>query len=144
MNLKGVLDFSLGNFLCLRGFAPMGQLFDISEAAPSIQRDLLAEHRDEMVAFLSQGEFLFFPEVILCVTLDHDGAATEAVDTLFAFVRAGKRFSKMKFDDLQISCAVSKSRGEDDMRSEVYFNVATVFLNRGPKHKFRELTAIIA
>ena len=23
MKLKGVLDFSLGNFLCLRGFAPV-------------------------------------------------------------------------------------------------------------------------
>ena len=33
MILKGILDFSLGNFLCLRGFAPMGDLYyDISEA----------------------------------------------------------------------------------------------------------------
>ncbi len=24
MKLKGLLDFSLGNFLCLRGFAPLG------------------------------------------------------------------------------------------------------------------------
>ena len=24
MKLKGILDFSLGNFLCLRGFARMG------------------------------------------------------------------------------------------------------------------------
>jgi len=52
VKLKGVLDFSLGNFLCLRGYAPLGVLFDISEPAPSIQRDLLNEHRDEMVAFL--------------------------------------------------------------------------------------------
>lgn len=109
MNLKGVLDFSLGNFLCLRGFAPMGQLFDVSEAAPSIQRDLLAEHRDEMVAFLSQGEFLFFPEVILCTTLDHDGEATAAVDDLFAHVRGGNRFmtAQVLFD---ISVVVGLSR----------------------------------
>jgi len=26
MKLKGTFDFSLGNFLCLRGFAPMGDL----------------------------------------------------------------------------------------------------------------------
>ena len=74
MNLKGVLDFSLDNFLCIRGFAPMGTLYDISERDPSIQRDLLREHRDEMVAFISQGEFLFFPEVILCTTLCHEAA----------------------------------------------------------------------
>lgn len=38
MKLKGILDFSLGNFLCLRGFAPMGVLQDISEAPADIQR----------------------------------------------------------------------------------------------------------
>ena len=32
MKLKVILDFSLGNFLCLRGFAPMGILQDISAA----------------------------------------------------------------------------------------------------------------
>jgi hypothetical protein len=69
MKLKGILDFSLGNFLCMRGYAPLGVLYDISESAASFQRDLLAEHKDEMVAFLSQGEFLFFPEIILCTTL---------------------------------------------------------------------------
>jgi hypothetical protein len=68
MKMRGVLDFSLGNFLCLRGFAPMGVIYDISEPDASIQRDLLSEHRDEMVAFLSQGEYTFFPEVILCTT----------------------------------------------------------------------------
>ncbi len=39
MKLKGVLDFSLGNFLCLRGYARMGDLYDISEPDPSFQRD---------------------------------------------------------------------------------------------------------
>ena len=38
MRLKGILDFSLGNFLCLRGFAPMGVLQDISKPDDNIQR----------------------------------------------------------------------------------------------------------
>jgi hypothetical protein len=38
VKLKGILDFSLGDFLCLRGFAPMGVLFDLSEADPSFHR----------------------------------------------------------------------------------------------------------
>lgn len=29
MKLKGISDFFLGNFLCLRGFAPMGDLHDM-------------------------------------------------------------------------------------------------------------------
>lgn len=38
MKLKGILDFSLGNFLCLRGFAPVSTPQDISRPADSIQR----------------------------------------------------------------------------------------------------------
>lgn len=37
MKLRGVLDFSLGNFLCLRGFVRMGDLYSISEPHPSFQ-----------------------------------------------------------------------------------------------------------
>jgi hypothetical protein len=51
MKLKGVLDFSLGNFLCLRGFARLGDLYSLSEPDPSFQRDLLKLHEKEMVAF---------------------------------------------------------------------------------------------
>ena len=54
MKLKGVLDFSLGNFLCLRGFASMGDLFALSEPDPSFQRNLLKLHEKEMVAFLRE------------------------------------------------------------------------------------------
>ncbi len=77
MKLKGVLDFSLGNFLCLRGFAPMGDLYDLSEPDPGFQRDLLVEHEAEMLTFLRDGEFLFFPEVILATLLTPEGDWSE-------------------------------------------------------------------
>ncbi len=139
MKLKGVLDFSLGNFLCLRGFAPMGQLYGLSEPDPSIQRNLLKDHRAEMVEFLSQGEFLFFPEVILCATLCHDGDSNESVNNLSEHLRRGEGFTKLKFDDLQISCLVNKSRGMNDTRSVSYFNTATLFLDKSLKHKFSRI-----
>lgn len=88
MKLKGVLDFSLGNFLCLRGFARMGDLYSLSEPDPSFQRDLLKLHEKEMVAFLREGEFLFFPEVILSTTLSPDADNTDEVTKLFENVRA--------------------------------------------------------
>ena len=93
MNLKGVLDFSLGNFLCLRGFARMGDLYALSDPDPSFQRDLLKLHEKEMVAFLREGEFLFFPEVILATTLSPDEDNTEEVVQLFEHVRQGKHFA---------------------------------------------------
>src|SRR5262249_36127056 len=103
MKLKGVLDFSLGNFLCLRGYARMGDLYDISEPDPSFQRDLLKDHEQEMVSFLSDGEFLFFPEVILSAVLSPNADNPEAVATLFESVQQGQRFRNLKFTDYKLS-----------------------------------------
>jgi len=72
MRLKGILDFSLGNFLCLRGFAPMGVLQSISKADESYQRIPKDPRLKEVSDYLRKGEFLFFPEIILCIAL-HDG-----------------------------------------------------------------------
>ena len=73
MKLKGILDFSLGNFLCLRGFAPMGVLQDISAAPQDIQRVPKDARLKEVGDYLRKGEFVFFPEIIPCASL-HDGA----------------------------------------------------------------------
>lgn len=37
MKLKGIFDFSLGDFLCLRGFAPIGVLQAISKPDENFQ-----------------------------------------------------------------------------------------------------------
>jgi hypothetical protein len=114
VKLKGVLDYSLGNFLCLRGYAPLGVIYDISESAPSIQRDLLNQHRDEMVAFLSQGEYLFFPEVILCTTLsyqeeiDQDPDYLNRIQNLFEKSRMGENINSLKFGDFSVSSTASR------------------------------------
>lgn len=139
MKLNGVLDFSLGNFLCLRGFAPMGTLFEISEPDPSFQRDLLKEHRDEMVAFLSQGEFLFFPEVILCTTLSQDGKENGAVLQLSENVRLGKGFKKLKFDDYGISSSVRRSKKAQESRAFNFFQTATLDVRKDLANKFSRI-----
>lgn len=54
MILRGILDFSLGGFLCLRGFAPLGELYDVSDADPGFQRELLPDQRDQFVTFLRE------------------------------------------------------------------------------------------
>lgn len=65
MRLTGVIDYTMDNFLCVRGFASMLELSEISKADENIQRDLIESHRGKMEAFLSDGKFIFFPEVIL-------------------------------------------------------------------------------
>ncbi len=56
MKLKGVLDFSLGGFLCLRGFAPMGILQDISKPDDDIQRVPKDDRLKEIGNYLKKGE----------------------------------------------------------------------------------------
>lgn len=139
MKLKGILDFSLGNFLCLRGFASMGELFDNSEPDPSFQRDLLALHEEEMLAFLRDGEYLFFPEVILCTTLSPDQDDTAEVRQLFEHVRSDEKFTNLKFVDYRISCAVSRTKSEKDSRTFDTFKTATLDLLAKPTHKFSRI-----
>jgi len=75
MILKGILDSSLGGFTCLRGFASLGDLARCSVAKQDdYQRDLIATHRKEITNFLSDRDFLFFPEVVLSASLDLSGA----------------------------------------------------------------------
>jgi hypothetical protein len=138
VRLRGVLDLSLGNFLCLRGFAPMGGLYDISEPDPSIQRNLLHEHRDEMVAFLNQGEFLFFPEVILGTTLSRD-VDDANVSQMFEKVRNGENFKRLKFDDFGISASTRRVKKPEEKRAQDVFHVATLDLKKSFRHKFSRI-----
>lgn len=80
MEFQGILTQSLGNFWCLRGYARLGDLAKVSKADPAFQRDLLREHRDEIVKFLSERRFLFFPEVVLGADLSIGGGEAETLD----------------------------------------------------------------
>ena len=69
IKLSGILEYSMGNFLCLRGFASLKLLSAVSKPKPEVQRDLIADHKGEMAAFLNTGEYRFFPEIILSTNL---------------------------------------------------------------------------
>lgn len=129
MKLKGILDFSLGNFLCLRGFAPMGILQDLSEAPKDIQRVPKDARLKEVGDYLRKGELVFFPEIILCASL-HDGDLTsDMAAAFFAKVKAGEAFRSGHFaHGVTISSTVNRSRGPDDIRSVKFFQTATLSL----------------
>lgn len=98
MKLKGILDFSLGNFLCLRGFAPMGVLQDVSKPDENIQRIPKDEQLKEVGDFLKNGEFVFFPEMILCAALNDSDKDTDAVITFYESVKSGKPSKILRFE----------------------------------------------
>lgn len=73
MIIRGILDRSLSNQLCIRGFASIKQLAGISKADYSYQRDLYGEQEDIVKKFLENETYLFFPEVILSYKFKHRG-----------------------------------------------------------------------
>lgn len=109
MKLRGVLDKAFGNFISLRGYASMGDLDKISVADDSYQRDLITEHKQEMVDFLNSGEFLFFPEVILGAILEPDEGNTENITKLHESFNENKSFNH-KFDQFKLQFSVTKSK----------------------------------
>ncbi len=87
MRLSGIIDYTMDNFLCVRGFASMLDLSEISKADENIQRDLIEDHRGEMEAFLSNGKFTFFPEVILGANMCGTEGDKERINILRETVR---------------------------------------------------------
>ena len=73
VTFEGIIERSLGGFVCIRGFAPFKELSENSEvneaANAKYQRDLISEHREEIRNFMDNGAYLFFPEVILSYTV---------------------------------------------------------------------------
>jgi len=127
VKLKGILDFSLGNFLCLRGFAPMGVLQDVSAPPQDIQRVPRDERLREVGDYLRKGEMVFFPEIILCACLHDEDITSNIAADLFEKVKAGEPFKNGKFaQGVTIKTSVSKSRGADDIRAVKFFQTATL------------------
>jgi hypothetical protein len=135
VKLKGVLDFSLGNFLCLRGFAPLGVLQDISKPDDNIQRIPKDERLREIGDYLKKGDFLFFPEVILCIALHDADPESPEVAQFWEAVKQGQSERVRRFaNGLRVSSAVTKSRKKDDIRAVQFFqtSIAQFDERKGP------------
>ncbi|MFZ1575705.1 MAG: hypothetical protein WAT36_10825 [Chromatiaceae bacterium] len=72
MILSGILHASLGGFTVIRGVAPLGELARCSEFNAEYQRNLIDTHKEEIERFLTDRQYLFFPEVILSASLQFD------------------------------------------------------------------------
>ena len=94
VKLSGILEYSMGGFLCLRGFASFKMLNAISEPNPEVQRDLIAQHQGEMAEFLNGGEYRFFPEVILSLNLTDGRSEFDKIDLFHSELRSGQTWNK--------------------------------------------------
>ena len=117
MILQGVLDRSLGNFTCLRGYAQLGDLYEISEPDPSYQRTLITHQQERMEKFLDDGEFLFFPEVILGASLG-DGSNTDLVSEFVEHFDHDKS-AKYSFPQFKLNYSVTTRKSDKESRGSI-------------------------
>jgi len=69
---NGAFAPSIGGFLTVRGYARLIDIANCSYADEAYQRDLKPAHVEDIKKFFDDGEYLFFPEIILSVQLDVD------------------------------------------------------------------------
>ena len=90
---NGAFAPSIGGFLTVRGYAPLSDIAKCSFADDNYQRDLKPGHVEEIKKFFDDGEYLFFPEIILSVQLDVDYEKDGAPDRdPFQLIQAGEAF----------------------------------------------------
>lgn len=65
LKLEGIIYKTFANYVVLRGFAEIGDLAAISKKSESYQRIADEEHKKEIVRFLEEGKYMYFPDVIL-------------------------------------------------------------------------------
>lgn len=126
--LSGILKFSMGGFLCLRGFAKFKELSRISEPNPDVQRDLMKDHQWEMVDFLNKGEYRFFPEVVLSVSLATENNFRE-VEEFFSCVYNQKAWKGKNLGIYTISI-FHHGVGDKNVIAHISFDETYVKLNR--------------
>ena len=117
--LSGILDFSMGGFLCLRGYADYKTLSKLSKANKEVQRELIEEHKGEMADFLNKGDYRFFPEIVLSVSL---------LD-LWSDIQSRETINKKKVGNFLISI-FNHDSGEKNRIAHIQFDEAQIKLTR--------------
>ncbi len=70
MVLRGVLDVSFNNYVCIRGFAPLKDLAKHSKIDLNYQRQPDDKHVQEIAAFIKQKAYHYYPEILLGMPCD--------------------------------------------------------------------------
>lgn len=129
MLLRGVLARSFENILCLRGYATLKDLENLSFPDENYQRDEIETHSKDIAEFLDSGEYTFFPEIVLGASLVGMGFSMIDIDLLYSAVTKGSAFTLRNIKDIAVSTFVKRfKRG-----MEVDFHTTGSFYKLKPK-----------
>jgi hypothetical protein len=111
---RGVIETAFENFVCLRGFATIGELVDVSEPDESYQRPLIDGRAEELGDYLERGEYKFFPEVVLSCNLDNAQALIELQQ--FLGDTNSKSMPRTSFEHMSLALSVRSYQSKRDQR----------------------------
>lgn len=73
VKLEGIIYKTFNHYVVLRGFAPIKDLAVVSHKPDAYQRPAIEQHKEEIISFLSSGEYKYFPEITLaCRVKEYD------------------------------------------------------------------------
>lgn len=132
--LRGVLSKAFDSVLCLRGFARIGDLAECSKVDEKYQRPLEDTHHDAIKDFLSKGNYCFFPEVILGLSLESLGCADYKNDyrDILNVIESATGFQSRKFGNTVAMSSFVKKHGENSVNEDDY---ATLSIYNLPTEK---------
>lgn len=139
MILRGLLERSLGGFVCVRGYAKLSDLAKISKPNDQYQRDLVKEHKEDIEAYLDARESVFFPEVILSYTLNPDYDNIEIVGTaelLSISSSKGKNVTLKQFNKSYVS---ERDRRQTELIRVVSLSINDTYLDIGGEPLFHRI-----
>lgn len=139
MIIRGILDRSLSNQICIRGFARIKELARVSSANPEYQRELIDKQIMQTSNFLTTEQHLFFPEVILSLKLKQDltkaGVAKKA--TPIQLIESNKTF-RSNINSLTIKPLIKKNNKVFDVSEKDTITVVELSFEDGELIKLIE------
>lgn len=70
VKLEGIIFRTFNHYVVLRGFAPIKDLAAVSHKPDAYQRPAIEQHKEEIISFLSSGEYKYFPEITLACRVE--------------------------------------------------------------------------
>lgn len=132
---RGVLETAFENFVCLRGFATLGELVDASAPDGSYQRPLIDGRAGELGEYLERGEYKFFPEVVLSCNLDNANALVQLQQ--FLAETSSKGMPRTSFGHMSLSLSARSYKSTKDQRVRGRIVDASFILNESASKLLR-------
>lgn len=103
----------------------MQDLYDISKPDESYQRNLIDDHKEEMIAFLDDSHYLFYPELILGGVFEN---AKNNEDKANEFITAFNKGNSCNclFKNFRIQFSADKIKVKEEARNADYFRRAVL------------------